>query len=100
MGLDLRWTAHDRATLDELLDPRDHLNRALARQPPTAYPQLRGIDPYADTDVSPSTQLIAEIRHLRDAQSDPEVSMHLNRLLSIAEAALCCTGSYLHFVGD
>ena len=100
MGLDLQWLAPDRSVFQELLDPDEVLARALTRGPRQAFPLLSAIDPYTNTDVSPSATLSAEIRRLRDAQTDPAASIHLGRMLAISEGAEQHCGSFLRFFGD
>jgi hypothetical protein len=100
MGLDLRWIGADGTVIRDFPDPEGAFEAALACVPAAAFPILRALDPYAATEVSPSSRFTNELRTLRNLQSEPSVSYHLGRMASIAEAAELQPGSFLRFIGD
>jgi len=100
MGLDMRWIGAGGEVLDEVFDPEFHFAWALARVPAGSFPLLTAIDIYSDTNVYPSAAFTRELEQFRAAQSEPEVALHVSRVVAIARASEMVPGSLLEFLGD
>ena len=102
MGIDMRHEDENGEMLEELLDPQALVSRILPPANGSDSVCLRFIDPYGDT-VFNQLQipiLISELEHAQKSGVAPDVSQHLQSMLTLARRADGNTHTYIKFYGD
>jgi hypothetical protein len=104
MGINAAWITEDGEPKQEVFDPRQCLTQ-LATSRWHDFDQtrcLQFVDPWGDKVFNQGQvpHLLEELRAELSEISDPEIKVHLEKVIRLVERAVNQTHTYVKFIGD
>jgi hypothetical protein len=104
MGINAAWITENGEPKQEVFDPRQCLTRlAMERwHKLTETKCLQFIEPWGDAVFNQSQvpHLLAELKLELKQNLDPEIKIHLEKVVRLTERAVEQTHTYIKFIGD